>query len=201
MNHERDVGVLELALITSRSFLDQLVGALQERRGTVRPRALEVFRVMTSLDRVGPEQVEHPESNGGCSLWKWLREGSVAVRVIPAAAHGALGVDAAQLNNFSAGTIRTIGYNEVHEGRVVDKNEAVCRDQSVEPITGIGAGINFGSRGRGAKERKGGHKGAPLHKVHSRNPKPASLSTISMLQSPSITSRAYESPETAASQI
>ena len=72
--------------------------------------------------------------------------GSVAVRVIPAAAHEALGVVtrryAAQLNNLSAGTIRGIGHNEVHERGIIDENEAVCRDQSVEPSTGIGAGIN-----------------------------------------------------------
>ena len=44
---------------------------------------------------------------------------SVAVTMVPAAVHEALGVVArgyaAQLNNFSAGTIRGIGHNEVHE--------------------------------------------------------------------------------------
>jgi len=68
--------------------------------------------------------------------------------VIPAAVHEAVGVvarrHAAQLNNFSASTIRTIGYDEVHERGIIDEDEAVCHDKGVEPIAGIGAGISAG---------------------------------------------------------
>ena len=70
-------------------------------------------------------------------------ENSVAVTVIPAAVHKTLrviaGRYAAQLDNFAASTIRATSYNEIHERGIVDENEAVCRDQSVELGTGIGA--------------------------------------------------------------
>jgi hypothetical protein len=89
--------------------------------------------------------------------------------VIPTAVHEALGVVArryaAQLNNLSASAIRIIGYNEVHERGIIDENEAVCCDERVEPSTGIDAGINSSSRGRGAKEGEGDNKGEPLRKV------------------------------------
>ena len=111
-------------------------------------------------------------------------EGSVAVTMIPAALHEALGVVArryaAQLNDFSARTIRAIGYREVHERGIIYENEAICRDQSVEPITGIGAGIDTNSKGRRAKGHCGDDKGKSLRNAHSRKPKPISLSAISV---------------------
>jgi len=102
----------------------------------------------------------------------------------PAVVYDALGVvarwHAAQLDNFSARTIRAIGYNEVHERGIIDKNEAVCGDQSVEPSTGICAGIHSGGKSRRAEECEGDHEGGPLHNTHSRNPNPASAPTISI---------------------
>src|SRR4029453_4637359 len=48
---------------------------------------------------------------------------------MPAVVHDALGVvargDAAQLKYFSTRTRRGVGHHEVHERRVVDKNEAI----------------------------------------------------------------------------
>ena len=80
----------------------------------------------------------------------------------PAVVHEALWVIArryaAQLNDFSARTIRAVRYNEVHERRVVNENEAVCHDESVQPSTGIGAGINSGTQSRRAKKREGSDK-------------------------------------------
>src|ERR1051325_9736734 len=125
--------------------------------------------------------------------------------MILAAVHETLGIVACRyagkLNDFSARTIRTIRYNEIHVRGIIDENEAVCRDQGVEPITGIGAGINSGSKSRGAKESEGDDKDGPLHTDHSRKPKPASAATISISHSFSMVWRAYRSPNTASFQI
>jgi hypothetical protein len=125
--------------------------------------------------------------------------------VIPAPVHETFGVVdrpyAPQLNNFSAGAIRTVGYSEVHERRIVDKDEAICHDESVKPITCIGAGINASSRGPEAKEGEGDDKGGPVHEAHSRNPKPVLPSIISMPQISSTTSRALGSPKSMSFQI
>jgi hypothetical protein len=69
-----------------------------------------------------------------------------ATALMPAVVHDAFGAvarrDAAQLQHFSTRTRRGIGHHEVHERWIVDKNEAICRDQSVQPSAGVGAGIN-----------------------------------------------------------
>ena len=90
-----------------------------------------------------------------------------ATALMPAVVHDALGIvacrDAAQLKHFSGRTKRGVGHHEVHERWVVDKNEAICRDQSVEPSASVGAGINSSGKGRGADGHCEHGREKPLH--------------------------------------
>src|ERR1700726_4041019 len=90
-----------------------------------------------------------------------------ATALMPAVVHDALGAvarrDAAQLKHFSTRTRRGIGHHEVHERWIVDKNEAICSDQSVEPSASIGAGIDSSGKGRGADGHCERRREKPLH--------------------------------------
>ncbi len=89
-----------------------------------------------------------------------------------AVVHGALGLiargHAAQLNNLSSATIRSIGNHEILEVRVADEYEASFRNQSMKTGAGIIAGFYSGGKSRRSYEGYGQNKCKPSHCCLSR---------------------------------